>query len=116
MAEYLERQVAMTMQVVPKRYRKFQTNNLDDAYEQGWVDALDNLKNFPAVDVEKSQTDITLSQTYMIKDLFFLPLLQRIIHMHGKASGMRTAVFLSEGDGSLWDLTLTKDVTHTTMN
>lgn len=53
MAEYLERQVAMTMQVVPKRYRKFQTNNLDDAYEQGWVDALDNLKNLPAVDVEK---------------------------------------------------------------
>ena len=53
MAEYLERQAAMTMQVVPKRYRKFQTNNLDDAYEQGWVDALDNLKNFPAVDVEK---------------------------------------------------------------
>ena len=53
MAEYLERQVAMTMQVLPKRYRKFQTDNLDDAYEQGWMDALDNLKNSPAVDVEK---------------------------------------------------------------
>ena len=53
MAEYLEREVAMTMQVLPKRYRKFQTDNLDDAYEQGWMDALDNLKNSPAVDVEK---------------------------------------------------------------
>lgn len=53
MAEYLEREVAMTMPVLPKRYRQFQTDNLDDAYEQGWMDALDNLKNSPAVDVDK---------------------------------------------------------------
>lgn len=53
MAEYLERDVAMTMPVLPKRYRQFQTDNLDDAYEQGWMDALDNLKNSSAVDVEK---------------------------------------------------------------
>lgn len=48
MTEYLEREVAMTMPVLPKRYRQFQTDNLDDAYEQGWMDALDNLKNSPA--------------------------------------------------------------------
>lgn len=53
MAEYIEREEAMTMPVLPKEYRKYQTDNLDDAYEQGWMDALDNLKNSPAVDVEK---------------------------------------------------------------
>ena len=53
MVEYLEREAVTTMQLPPKRYRQFQTDNLDDAYEQGWMDALDNLKNSPAVDVEK---------------------------------------------------------------
>lgn len=53
MAEYLERKAAMITPVLPKEYRKYQTDNLDDAYEQGWMDALDNLKNSPAVDVEK---------------------------------------------------------------
>lgn len=51
MAEYLEREVAMTTPVLPKEYRKYQTDNLDDAYEQGWFDALDNLKNAPAVSI-----------------------------------------------------------------
>lgn len=53
MVEYLEREAVTTMQLPPKRYRQFQTDNLDDAYEQGWMDALDNLKNSPAVDVDK---------------------------------------------------------------
>ena len=53
MVEYLEREAVTTMQLPPKRYRQFQTDNLDDAYEQGWIDALDNLKNSPAVDVDK---------------------------------------------------------------
>lgn len=51
MAEYIEREAAMTTPVLPKEYRKYQTDNLDDAYEQGWLDALDNLKNAPAVSV-----------------------------------------------------------------
>lgn len=53
MAEYIEREAAMTTPVLPKENRQYQTDNLDDAYEQGWMDALDNLKNAPAVDVEK---------------------------------------------------------------
>ena len=51
MAEYIERKAAMTTPVLPKEYRKYQTDSLDDAYEQGWMDALDNLKNAPAVSV-----------------------------------------------------------------
>lgn len=51
MAEYIERDAAMLMPILPKEYRQYQTENLDDAYEQGWLDALGNLKNAPAVDV-----------------------------------------------------------------
>lgn len=50
MAEYIDRAAAMTTPVLPKEYRQYQTDNLDDAYEQGWMDALDNLKNAPAAD------------------------------------------------------------------
>ena len=51
MIEYIEREAAILTPVLPKEYRKYQTDNLDDAYEQGWEDALDNLKNTPAADV-----------------------------------------------------------------
>lgn len=51
MAEYIDREAAMTTPVLPKEYREYQTDNLDDAYEQGWMDALDNLKNAPAAPV-----------------------------------------------------------------
>lgn len=51
MAEYIEREAAMLTPVLPKEHRHYQTSNLDDAYEQGWKDALDNLKNAPAADV-----------------------------------------------------------------
>lgn len=70
----------------------------------------------PPLMLKKSQTDTTLSQTCMSKDLFFLPLLLKITHMHGKASGMKTAVFLSAEVGLSWALIQTKDVTHTTTN
>lgn len=72
--------------------------------------------HFKDIYVEKSQMDTTLSQTCMNRGSFCLLLLPKIIRMHGKASGMRTAAFLSAGDGSLWALTPTKEVTHTTMS
>ena len=51
MAEYIQREAAMTVPVLPKEYRAYQTSNLDDAYEAGWNDALENLRNIPAEDV-----------------------------------------------------------------
>lgn len=51
MAEYIERKAAMTVPVLPKEYRTYPTANLDDAYEAGWNDALENLQNIPAEDV-----------------------------------------------------------------
>ena len=51
MDEYIEREAAMTVPVLPKEHREYQTFNLDDAYEQGWNDALENLVNVPTADV-----------------------------------------------------------------
>lgn len=50
MAEYIERKAAMTVPVLPKEYRTYPTANLDDAYEAGWNDALENLRNIPAAE------------------------------------------------------------------
>ena len=51
MAEYIERESAMLLPELPKEYRHYQTDNLDDAYEQGWYDALCCLEHIPAADV-----------------------------------------------------------------
>lgn len=41
----------MLLPELPKEYRHYQTDNLDDAYEQGWYDALCCLEHIPASDV-----------------------------------------------------------------
>ena len=46
----IDAESAMSTPVLPKEYRNYQTDNLDDAYERGWEDALGNLKNAPTVD------------------------------------------------------------------
>lgn len=51
MAEYIERKEALSMREPPKSNRQYQTYNLDDAYAQGWYDALCCLEQLPAADV-----------------------------------------------------------------
>lgn len=51
MAEYLDRAVILSMHAPLKSNRHYQTYNLDDAYEQGWDDALCCLEHIPSVDV-----------------------------------------------------------------
>lgn len=51
MAEYIERETALSMREPPKSNRQYQTDNLDDAYGQGWDDALCCLEHIPAADV-----------------------------------------------------------------
>lgn len=51
MAEYIERETAMLLPELSKEYRHYQTDNLDDAYEQGWYDALCCLEHIHAADV-----------------------------------------------------------------
>lgn len=51
MSEYIEKQAAATIPVLPKEHRKYQTANLDDAYENGWYDALKCVEKIPPADV-----------------------------------------------------------------
>lgn len=51
MSEYIEKQAAATIPVLPKEHRKYQTANLDDAYENGWYDALECVEKIPSADV-----------------------------------------------------------------
>lgn len=49
--KYIEKQAAATIPVLPKEHRKYQTMNLDDAYENGWCDALECVEKLPPADV-----------------------------------------------------------------
>ena len=51
MAEYIDKAVALSMHEPPKSNRHYQTDNLDDAYGQGWDDALCSVEHIPAADV-----------------------------------------------------------------
>lgn len=51
MSGYIEREAAMLLPELPKGHRHYQTDNLDDAYGQGWDDALCCLEHIPAADV-----------------------------------------------------------------
>ena len=48
----IDRQAATTIPVMPKEHRHYQTNNLDDAYEQGWNDLQECIENLPPVQTE----------------------------------------------------------------
>ena len=51
MVEYIDKAVALSMREPPKSNRYYQTDNLDDAYEQGWDEALSYIEKIPAADV-----------------------------------------------------------------
>lgn len=51
MAEYIDKAVALSIHEPPKSNRYYQTDNLDDAYGQGWDDALCCIEKIPVADV-----------------------------------------------------------------
>ena len=51
MAEYIDKIVALSIREPPKSNRYYQTDNLDDAYEQGWDEALSYIEKISAADV-----------------------------------------------------------------
>ena len=53
MAEYVDKEIAMMVQEPPKSQRYYQTDNLDDAYEQGWNDALNTIGKLPKANVKE---------------------------------------------------------------
>ena len=51
MTEYIERKIALSIREPSKSDRHYQTYNLDDAYGQGWDDALCCIESIPVADV-----------------------------------------------------------------
>lgn len=115
MAEYIDREALM------RRIKEIHCAECDSYHgvrcRACWVDdTLDYIDSEPAADVEKMSDGYHTFADLYEQRLILSAALAKIIRMHGKASGMRTAAFLSAGDGSSWVLTPTKDVTHTTMS
>ena len=48
MSDHINRQAATTLPVLPKEYREYQTSNLDDAYEKGWMDCQECIADLPS--------------------------------------------------------------------
>lgn len=46
--DVVSKQAAISLPVMPKEYRKYQTYNLDDAYEQGWEDLQKCIERLPS--------------------------------------------------------------------
>ena len=53
MAEYIDKAVALSMREPPKSNRYYQTNNLDDIYEQEWDEALSCIEKIPSANVAR---------------------------------------------------------------
>ena len=51
MAEYIDKAVALSIREPSKSNRYYQTDNLDDAYEQGWDEALSYIEKIPSANV-----------------------------------------------------------------
>lgn len=63
MSDLIDRREAITIPILPIEYRKYQTMNLDDAYELGWFDCQDCIEALPAAEpkVGKRINDIRYS-------------------------------------------------------
>jgi hypothetical protein len=53
MSGLISRQAAITLPVMPKEHREYQTFNLDDAYEQGWNDLQKCIEALPSAQPEE---------------------------------------------------------------
>jgi len=54
MSDYISRQAAITLPVMPKEHREYQTYNFDDAYEEGWFDLQKCIEGLPSADVREN--------------------------------------------------------------
>lgn len=55
MNDMISRQAAITLPVFPKEYREYQTSNLDDAYEQGWMDCQEFIADLPSAEPRRGR-------------------------------------------------------------
>lgn len=87
MAKYIEKESAVNYPVMPKKYRKYPTMNLDDAYEQGWLDLEDLLEKLPTADIPR-----------------WIPVTERLPEKNGRylITGKRGTVYSLEYEDERW--------------
>ena len=61
MIDLISRQAAITLPVLPKEYREYQTLNLDDAYEKGWMDCQECIEGLPSAEPKHGKWSIEIS-------------------------------------------------------
>jgi hypothetical protein len=54
MDDLISKTEAITLPVMPKEHREYQTQNLDDAYEQGWFDLQKCIENLTSAQPERA--------------------------------------------------------------
>ncbi len=69
MSDLIYKQDAVTLPVMPKRYRKYQTNNLDDAYEQGWEDLQKCIERLPSAQPQRKSGQLLYHHTENIDEV-----------------------------------------------
>lgn len=55
MRELIEKQAAITMPVMPKEHRAYQTLSVDGVYEQGWHDCQTCIEDLPSAQLEPNE-------------------------------------------------------------
>ena len=57
-SDLISRQAAITIPILPKEHREYQTMNLDDAYELGWLDYQECIEDLPSAEPELIKINI----------------------------------------------------------
>ena len=59
MSDMISKQAAVSIPVLPKEYREYQTMNLDDAYELGWYDLQKCIEKMPSAEPEPCEDAVS---------------------------------------------------------
>lgn len=99
----ISRQAAITIPILPVEHRKYQTMNLDDAYELGWFDCQKCIEELPSAQPEKRTDKRTethacdlIDRQAAIDALFGLYEYQRDIDPTEAADLVRQGIYLAE--------------------
>ena len=65
MSDMISKQAAVSIPVLPKEYREYQTMNLDDAYELGWYDLQKCIEKMPSAEPDADMIHLQKEQAYM---------------------------------------------------
>lgn len=73
MNDIIYRSSAITLPVMPKEYRKYQTQNIDDAYDQGWYDLQKCIEQLPSAQAQaQAQAQWILCSERLPEDKYVL--------------------------------------------